>query len=76
MRRISSRAFSGRLPLRLESNAGLASSILSMETYNLGLDYLVKYHDLIYSITREDVLAATQRYLNADKLVIAVAGPS
>jgi zinc protease len=67
--------FTGRLPLRLESNAGLASTILSMETYNLGLDYLLQYHNLIYSITREDVLAATQRYLDADKLVIAVAGP-
>jgi zinc protease len=68
--------FTGRLPLRLESNSGLAATIHSMELYNLGLDYLLQYHDLIYSISREDVLAATQRYLDPDKLVIAVAGPS
>lgn len=68
--------FTGRLPLRLENNSGLASTIQGLETFKLGLNYLVNYHDQIYNISREDILAATQHYLDPDKLVIAVAGPS
>jgi len=41
----------------------------------LGLDYLLKYHDMMYSLTRDDLLAAAQRYLNPDALVVAIAGP-
>ncbi len=32
--------FIGRLPLQLESNEGVAGSIMGMERYELGLDYL------------------------------------
>ena len=67
--------FTGRLPLQLESNAGLASAIHTMERYQLGLDYLMRYRETIYSISREDVLAAAQHYLHPGKLVISVAGP-
>ncbi|MDX1991421.1 MAG: pitrilysin family protein [bacterium] len=67
--------FTGRLPLQLESNEGIASTLLSMETYQLGLDYLIRYPGLINSLTKEDLLAAAQRYLNPDALVVAIAGP-
>lgn len=67
--------YTGHLPLQLESNEGLAGAILNMEIFELGLDYLVKYHDTIYSITREDLLAAAQLYLNPDAYILAVAGP-
>jgi zinc protease len=68
--------FTGRLPLQLESNEGIASSILNMEHYNLGLDYLVKYHDMIYGLTQEDVLAATQHYWSTQAFVVSIAGPN
>lgn len=67
--------FTGRLPLQLESNEGIASSILNMESYSLGLDYLVKYHDLIYSLTRDDLQTAAQHYWGEDAYVVSVAGP-
>lgn len=67
--------FIGRLPISLESNEGVAGSILNMETYGLGLDYLHRYADLINAVTREDVLAAAQRYLRADAFALGVAGP-
>lgn len=67
--------YTGRLPLQLESNEGLATSILSMENYQLGLDYLVNYHDKIYALTKDDLLAAAQHYWNPDAFVVAVAGP-
>jgi len=68
--------FIGRLPLQLESNEGLASSILTMEIYNLGLDHLLNYRERMLAVTVEDVLAAASHYLDADRLVMAVAGPA
>lgn len=67
--------FTGRLPLQLESNEGIASAILNIEGYSLGLDYLVKYRDLIYSLTKDDLLAAAQHYWRTDAYVVSVAGP-
>lgn len=65
----------GSLPLRLETNEGVARAILEMEQYNLGLDYLQRYADLIREITPERVQAAAQRWLDADAYVLAIAGP-
>lgn len=67
--------FTGHLPLQLESNEGIASSILSMETFGLGLDYLVTVRDEINALTKDQLLAATQKYWNPDAFVLAVAGP-
>ena len=64
----------GSLPLRLETNEGVAAAILDMEQYGLGLDYLQRYGDLIRAITPERVLAAAQRWLNPDAYVLALAG--
>lgn len=67
--------FTGRLPLQLETNEGIASMIRNIETYGLGLDYLLGYRDMIRGLSRMDLLTAAKRYLNPDALVIAVAGP-
>jgi zinc protease len=65
----------GSLPLRLETNEGVAQSLLDMERYGLGLDYLQRYSGLINEITPQRIQAAAQRYLNADAYALAVAGP-
>jgi len=65
----------GSLPLRLETNEGVARAILDMERYNLGLDYLQRYGDLIRRIDPERVLAAAQKWLNPDAYNLAIAGP-
>ncbi len=67
--------FIGRLPLNLESSEGVASSILNMEMYSLGLDYLRRYKDLISAITQTQVQAAAQKYLSPVGYALAVAGP-
>jgi len=67
--------FTGRLPLQLETNEGIAASIMNMEIYALGLDHLVKYHDKIYALTRADLQAAARKYLKPSQLVIGVSGP-
>ncbi len=67
--------FTGRLPLSLESNAGVAAALVNLERYNLGLDYYRRYPDLVRAVNREDVLATARRYLDPDRIGIAVAGP-
>lgn len=64
----------GRLPLSLESNAGIANSILTIERFNLGLDYYQRYPDLVQSVSADQILESARKYLDPDKLVIASAG--
>ncbi len=66
--------FIGRLPLSLESNAGVAGALVSIERYNLGLDYYRRYPDLIRAITPQAVIETARKYLQPDKLAIATAG--
>lgn len=67
--------FIGRLPLSLESNGGVANALLNIERHNLGLDYYHRYADLVNEVTREDVLNTARKFIDPDKLAIAVAGP-
>ena len=67
--------FIGHLPLQLESNEGLAASILQMETHQLGLDNLLQFRNRVMALTQENLLAAARHYLNPQTLVISVAGP-
>jgi zinc protease len=66
----------GVLPLALESNDGVAATLLSLEEYGLGLDYLDRYPAIITAVTREDILRAASEHLNPEKLVISVARPA
>lgn len=67
--------FIGRLPLSLESNGGVANALLNIERHQLGLDYYHRYQDLVNDVTAEDVLSTARKFIDPDKLVIAVAGP-
>ncbi len=64
----------GALPLRLESNRGVAHFILNIEEYGLGLDYTLRYPDLVRSVTREQVRDVMARHWPPDRYVLAVAG--
>lgn len=66
--------FIGRMPLSLESNNGVANSILNLERFNLGLDYLLRYPDMIRKITPQEILQAAQKYIDPERLVIVSAG--
>ena len=65
----------GRLPLSLESNQGVAGTLLNIEHYNLGLDYYRNYAALVRSITPEDILAVARKYIQPERVAIATAGP-
>jgi len=67
--------FIGRLPLSLESNGGVAGALLNIERHDLGLDYYHHYADLVNEVTREDVLDTARKFIDTNKLAVAVAGP-
>jgi zinc protease len=67
--------FIGRLPISLESNAGVAGALLNIERYDLGLDYYRRYPDLVRAVNEQDVLTSARKYLDPDRLGIAIAGP-
>jgi zinc protease len=65
----------GIMPLQLETNEGVASVILDMERYELGLDYLEHYADLVNAVTVSDLQQMAQTYLDPEHYVLALAGP-
>jgi zinc protease len=67
--------FIGRLPLSLESNSGVASALLNIERYDLGLDYFRRYPDMVRAIMPENVMTAVRKFLDPERLAIAIAGP-
>ncbi len=67
--------FIGRLPLGLETNEGVASTISSMELFDLGLDYLLRFPAMFNAITRDDVMTVSRMFLSAEDYVLATAGP-
>jgi zinc protease len=67
--------FIGRLPLSLESNAGVAGALLNIERYELGLDYYRRYPNLVQAIMPEQILETAQRFIDPERLAIATAGP-
>ena len=67
--------FIGRLPLSLESNGGVANALLNIERHSLGLDYYRRYEGLVKEVSQDDVLNSARKFVDPDKLAIAVAGP-
>ena len=65
----------GSLPRQLETNAAIASFLLNVETFGLGLDYDERLPALIGAVTKESADAAARRLLNPAKATIGVAGP-
>jgi zinc protease len=65
----------GSIPVHLETNDGVSSTMLDIELYELGLDYLQRYPEMMAEITADQVQAAAQKYLNPDVYALAVAGP-
>lgn len=66
----------GALPLSLETNGGVARILLTIETYDLGLDYLDRYPGIINGLTLDQVQDAAARYFSTDQIVVVTAGPA
>jgi zinc protease len=65
----------GSIPRQLETNAAIASFLLTVETFGLGLDYDERLPGLLSAITKEAADAAARRLLDPARATVAVAGP-
>jgi zinc protease len=65
----------GSLVLGLETNDGIAGTLLGVERYGLGLDYIGRYPGIIRSVTAEDTVRVARRFLSTSDYVLVTAGP-
>lgn len=65
----------GSLVLSLETNDGIAGTLLAIERFGLGLDYIDRYPALIGGVSHEQIVGAARRYLSTERYVLTVAGP-
>jgi zinc protease len=65
----------GSLVLGLETNDGIAGTLLGIERFGLGLDYIARYPAIIRAVDAEQVMAVARKYLSTEQYVLAVAGP-
>ncbi|ABU59595.1 M16 family metallopeptidase [Roseiflexus castenholzii] len=66
----------GSLAISLETNDSIAGTLLGIERYHLGLDYVERYPSIIRRIDREQVMDVARRYLATDNYVVVTAGPA
>lgn len=62
----------GIFPIAFESGMQIAAGLSSIVEQNLADDYFRTYKDNILKITKEEILAAAQKYLHPDKATIVV----
>jgi zinc protease len=65
----------GSLPLRLETNEGIANTLLDMDLFQLGDDYIMRYPELMRSVTKDQIQAAARKYLDPEHYALAIVGP-
>jgi zinc protease len=65
----------GSLVLGLETNDGIAGTLLGIARYNLGFDYIARYPEIIRAIDAEQVMAVARKYLSTERYIVVVAGP-
>ena len=64
----------GSYPLRFDSNSKIARQLVAIQLDDLGLDYINERNGLVEAVTAADVARVAKRLLDADGLLIAVAG--
>jgi zinc protease len=65
----------GSLPRQLETNEGVAAVMGEIELYDLGLDYVERFPDIVRALSREQVTEVARRWIDPERLVTAIAGP-
>jgi len=65
----------GSMPRMLETNAGIANFLQTVEFFDLGLDYDVRLPGLLHAVTRDAVHEAARRLLDVSRAAVVVAGP-
>ncbi len=63
----------GSFPLKLDHLDAIASFMLQVEFYGLGLDYADRYPKLIESVSKEDVQRMANQFLHPDAALVVAA---
>ena len=66
----------GSLAIGLEANSGIAGTLIGIERYGLGLDYVQRYPSIIGAITLDEIKAAVRQHLDTSRYVVGIAGPA
>ena len=64
----------GRFPLRLETNAGMAEILWVAEFYTLGDDYIDRYGDYYRAVNVAAVNEAAKKHLQPDRAILVISG--
>jgi zinc protease len=62
----------GSFPLNLTSNRHLAAVFTTIERFDLGLDYLERFPELIQAVTPQDVQRVARQHLNPNNGVLVI----
>ncbi len=65
----------GAIPRALETNAGIASFLQSVEQFGLGLDYDRRLPEHLRAVTFDEVKSAATELLHPERASVAIAGP-
>ncbi|HYB03974.1 MAG TPA: pitrilysin family protein [Nitrososphaerales archaeon] len=65
----------GSLSISLDTSVERVGILHEIEYQNLGMDYLERYPSILERVSSEEILAAFQKYLKLEDLVIVAAGP-
>ena len=65
----------GALPISMETSDSLASVAADILYFDMGDDFLRRYGGIIRALTPGDLQEAARRYIDPERLVVAVVGP-
>jgi zinc protease len=65
----------GSFPFRMDSDDRIASLLLFIENYSLGIDYFTDYPQKISEVTPDSVRKAAETLIHTSNLTTVIAGP-
>ncbi len=62
----------GSFPMRIETSSRIASFLVAVEFYDLGVSYIDDYPGYINRVSKEDIIRAAQKYLDPEQFTLVV----
>jgi zinc protease len=72
--RHAQRYLAGTYPLRTETNEAMAAALADVEFYGLSAEWIERYRERLYEVTREQAHAAAERILLSERPTLVVVG--
>jgi zinc protease len=62
----------GSFPMRIDMSRKIASFLIAVEYFGLGVDYIENYPGYINSVTKKDILRVAKKYLDPENFILVV----